>query len=85
MRRSTVDPEFRALALRDSAAAIAKVSPAGPPVDQKITFVDNSGPVLTIALPDPAPSDQLSEMELESVAGGTVAIQGQWSKSVSSD
>jgi len=84
-RRSKTDPDFRALALRDSSAAIAKIGSERLPENVKIKFVDNSGPVVTIPLPDPVPSEQLSEMELENVAGGvesldTIAVQGQWSK-----
>jgi len=79
-RRSTVDPDFRALAIRDASAAVKKVSQTPLPAGLTFKFVDNSGPVLTVPLPDPVPSDQLSEMELEHVSGGTVAVSAQWSK-----
>jgi len=79
-RRSTVDPDFRALALRDASAAVKKVSQTPLPPGVTFKFVDNSGPELTVPLPDTVPSDQLSEMELENVSGGTFSVSGQWSK-----
>jgi hypothetical protein len=70
-RRSSVDPDFRALALKDAASAIAKVSGKAAPEGQKFRFVDNSGPEKVIALPDPVPDlEELSEAELAAIAGG---------------
>jgi hypothetical protein len=53
LRRSTVDSDFRSLALRDAATAISRVT--SKPLSSEFTFkfVDNSGAVKTIALPDP--------------------------------
>lgn len=85
-QRSAVDPEFRALALRDSAAAIAKVSSKPLPKDISYRFIDNSGSLRVVPLPDPAlESDELSETELEDVAGGDTPpppppLSGGWSK-----
>src|SRR5436309_2704484 len=71
-RRSSVDPDFRALALKDAASAIANVSGRAAPVDQKFRFVDNSGSDKVIPLPDPVPDlEELSDAELAAVAGGT--------------
>jgi len=70
-RRSSVDPEFRALALKDAASAIARVSGKPAPQDQRFRFVDNSGPEKIIPLPDPVPDlEELSEAELAAIAGG---------------
>jgi hypothetical protein len=81
-RRAAVNPEFRALALTDSVAAIAKIDPRPLPADMTFKFVDNSGPVKIIPLPDPVPgiSEELSEIELENIAGGDTTISGGWSK-----
>ena len=81
-RRAAVNPEFRALALRDSAAAIARVSPRPLPKGMTVRFVDNSGPLKTIPLPDLVSgiSEELSEVELENIAGGDSSVSGGWSK-----
>ena len=72
-RRAVVDPAFRALALRDGRAAIAAVSSKPFPDGLVINFVDNSGAVKTIPLPDPSASivEELTEGDLEVVSGGT--------------
>lgn len=70
-RRSSVDPDFRALALKDGASAIARVSGKAAPEGQKFRFVDNSGSEKVIPLPDPVPDlEELSEAELAAIAGG---------------
>jgi hypothetical protein len=70
-RRSSVDPDFRALALKDGASAIAQVAGKAAPDDQKFRFVDNSGKEKVIPLPDPVPDlEELSEAELAAIAGG---------------
>jgi len=86
-RRAAVDCEFRALALRDGDAAIAEVSSKPLPKGISYKFVDNSGPVKIVPLPDfvQTDSDELSEEELEGVAGGDnnpppPPIAGGWSK-----
>jgi hypothetical protein len=71
-KRSITDNEFRALALSDPLAAVGKVNPKPLPDGYQIKFVDNSGPVKTFLLPDPIASvEELSDAELEAVAGGT--------------
>jgi hypothetical protein len=81
-RRAAVDMSFRVLALKDSASAIALINPKPLPEGTTFTFVDNSGSHKIIPLPDPVPgiSEELSDMELENIAGGDVSISGGWSK-----
>jgi len=85
IRRAAIDPEFRALALRDGSAAISKVTSKPLPEDIIYQFVDNSGRVRIVALPDPVlDTDELSDTELEEVSGGEgptpPPISGGWSK-----
>ena len=70
-RQAMKDPEFRALALSNPNAAIAKINSTPLPTGFKVRFVDNAGANRTIVLPDPlARVDELSDAELEQVAGG---------------
>jgi hypothetical protein len=70
-RRAKVDPDFRALAIRDASAAIAQVAGKTAPPDRKFRFIDNSGPEKLIPLPDAVPDlEELSEAELAVIAGG---------------
>src|ERR1700733_12885342 len=76
-RRSSVDPEFRDLALTNPAAAIAKVSTRPLPQDLNIKFLDNSGSTKYFPLPDPIPGlEELSEAELLAIAGGGSSERG---------
>lgn len=71
MRRASFDAEFRALALKDGDAAIAAASGRRLGPHAPYRFVDNSGPVKTVVLPDfRSTYDELNEAELEEVAGG---------------
>lgn len=75
-RRTTVDPDFRKLALTEPAVALGRVTTSALPPGFTYRFVDNSGPVKTIALPDPLPDgEELSDAELEQIAGGDWANQ----------
>ena len=78
IKRAVVDSDFRQLALRDSKAALAKVSTTKLPAGVEFQFVDNyNKPIKTIALPDPVENAEgLSEEELEAVAGGSCLITG---------
>jgi hypothetical protein len=72
-RRSQVDPEFKALALSDAPAAIARVDPKPLPAGIVLKFVENNGAIKTVPLPAPAgvpELEEISEEELEAVAGG---------------
>jgi len=76
-RRAAADDEFMKLALRDGAAAIPRVDPKPLPPGIVVKFVDNRGPLKTIPLPAPADTDEFGEIteeELEAVAGGHVAV-----------
>jgi hypothetical protein len=71
MRRSMLDTEFRALLVKDSLAALSKISSKALPDNYRPQFVDNSGPNRVFILPDPLPvTGELSDAELEEVAGG---------------
>jgi hypothetical protein len=79
-RRSLIDPEFRALALSNPLAAIAKVNPRPVPEGLAVRFAERSRSekaseesvsANTIVLPDPlARIVELSDAELEEAAGG---------------
>ena len=74
-RRATVDPDFRALALKDANAALKSVATRPVPGDISVRFVDNSGTTKTIPLPPAMPEiEELSELDLEAVAGGDVSV-----------
>ena len=81
LKRAVADPNFRQLAVRDSKAAIAKVTNKTFE-GLSIQFVDNHGKsTKTIVIPDPVSNpEQLTEEELEAVAGGcsvsTCAVSG---------
>lgn len=78
MRRSAVDADFRALALRDSNAALSKVAGRALPPDVKIEFIENSGSIQKVVLPNAvAGIEELNEEEMEQVAGGIEAVR--WS------
>jgi hypothetical protein len=73
-RRSRIDPEFRAQALKNPDAVVKQVSATGLPSGTSLRFVDNSGPVKTFTLPSVLPEiEQLSDLELEEVAGGDIS------------
>jgi hypothetical protein len=71
IRRSAVDADFRKLAIADGAAAVAKVNPKPLPPGMAFQFLDNSGLVKSVPLPPLEAADgEISERELEAVAGG---------------
>jgi hypothetical protein len=72
-RRAAIDPEFRLQAINNAALAVSRITKKALPPDIQLKFVDNSGPVKTIPLPDPVTdisAEELTENELEVVAGG---------------
>ena len=71
IRRATTDRAFRTLALSDPAAAIAKINPTPLPAGFKVQVVAADGADMTVVVPDLIQhSDELSDTELEQVAGG---------------
>jgi hypothetical protein len=73
-RRSAVDREFRALALRDAVAAIRQVNPKPLLADVSIQFVDNSGPTKVVPLPDLQPGITEENIEFDGVTLGSIRI-----------
>ncbi len=72
-QKAVLDPEFRKIALSDPAAAIKAVSDKDIPAGFGVNFVENApGVNMTIVIPD-ALSEELSDDELERVAGGSCA------------
>jgi hypothetical protein len=73
IKRSVIDPEFRALAIKNGNQAIAKASGKSLPSDTAITFISNQGSAgISFVLPDPVGNvELLSEETLEQVAGGS--------------
>ena len=69
------------MALNEPAIAMSKVSSKPLPTDLSVQFHDNSGDVKHIALPDPIPGiEELSEEELQAVAGGSISVSVKWSR-----
>ena len=69
-KKAGADPAFRALAMRDGTAAVEQVLGSKLPDGMKIRFVENEGAWLTLGMPPARTSDELSDRELEAVAGG---------------
>ena len=70
-RRAMKDPEFRALALSNPHAAVAKINPTPFPSGYKVRCIDQAGYNVTVLLPDAVSRvEELSDAELEQVAGG---------------
>jgi hypothetical protein len=76
IKRSVVDPEFRALAVKDGNSAIAKASGKSLPSGTMIHFVSNHGTSeKSFVLPDPISTPELlNEEALEQVAGGSCLV-----------
>jgi hypothetical protein len=80
IRRASVDPEFRKLAVKDGNAALAKISPKLD-ANVDLRFLDKSNEqaarmTLTMVLPDLVETGELSEEELRQVAGGVSQFHG---------
>lgn len=72
LARSATDGEFRQKLLNDPRSALAEHTGKEIPETVNLAFVENKADA-TIVLPDPInPEAELSEAELEAVAGGTL-------------
>lgn len=72
MAKAASDKEFHALAVSDIYAAIQQETGQEVPREFKINTVDGSGYHATIVLPEVrGEADELTDTELESVAGGS--------------
>lgn len=70
LHKSSIDPTFRALALSDGSKAVEQLAGVTLPDGMKIRFVDNEGAAFTLGLPPLRAQGELSDRDLESVAGG---------------
>lgn len=70
LSRSATDMDFRKKLVNDPRSAVAEFGGHEVPASFNIRFIENNADA-TIVLPDPVdPAAQLSESELEAVAGG---------------
>jgi len=71
VRRSATDPAFRKLLLSDVNKAVEQIAGKPVPPGYKIRVVEKGATDMTLVLPDPVKvGDELSDKELEQVAGG---------------
>lgn len=73
-KHASEDAKFHALALSNPAEAIKKASGKAVPANVKVKFMALGGADLAFVLPDPATDKELSDKDLESVAGGRCKI-----------
>ena len=76
MKKAKEDPAYRQTCLSNPHAAVKEVSGMDLPSDFKLNVVENQGASLTVVLPDLALAEELSERELEDVAGGGGCLIG---------
>jgi hypothetical protein len=75
LSRSATDRTFRQKLLTEPRAAIAEYTGHDVPDTFDVVFVENTA-AATIVLPDPVdPEAELSEAELEAVAGGSETLE----------
>jgi len=75
LQRSMIDPAFRQLCLQSPDEAVREIAGRDLPAGYRLRLVDNAGADLTIVLPDPVASVELSDADLENVAGGKAGNQ----------
>jgi hypothetical protein len=74
VRRAQSDREFRQLCLNDPNTAAKQINGKGLPEEFALRFVENRDADLTVVLPDSLDaSAELSEAELDRVAGGNLS------------
>jgi len=73
-RKSMVDEEFRQLCFTEPKKAVWQATGMNLPDHFKLRFVDNAGAHLTLVLPDMITNDELSDEDLEAVAGGVSVL-----------
>jgi hypothetical protein len=77
IKLASVDPGFRAKAITDPKAALVTVAGKDAASGVNIRFVDDFGSdIRTVVLPEPDGSTELSEEDLEQVAGGCILNTG---------
>ncbi len=85
LKKASSDADFHARALSDPAAAVKEVTGKDLPAGFKLRIVPTTDADLTLVLPDvQADSQELSDAELESVAGGRCAASCLASCAISS-
>jgi hypothetical protein len=70
VKRATTDHEFRRLALENPAAAVLEATGKPLPEGFEINVLENDGADLTVVLPDAIGDSELSDGQLEAIAGG---------------
>lgn len=74
LSRSATDPEYRQRLLSDPRSAVSEVIGGPVPESFNVVFIENKA-AATFVLPDAVdPNAELSEAQLETVAGGWVGI-----------
>lgn len=75
--KSSQNEEFRQLALSDPASAVKQISGRDVPAGFGLKFIENDpGVHMTVVLPN-MQSDELSESDLEQIAGGACAANAE--------
>jgi len=69
-KQAAADPKFHAMALSDPHGAIQAVAGKPVPAGKTVRFVALEGADFCFVLPDPQKDGELSDADLESVAGG---------------
>lgn len=80
VHRAGSDRVFRQQLLADPAAAIQAAYGVSLPAGFRVRFIETPADLdVLVVLPDPAAEEELSDDDLEKVAGGTDNTPGRWS------